>query len=198
MSRKPQCPVTCHGGTIRPPRPGALSCGTRHLPSARSVLAKRVGYRTSFLLSRPRMDRASCPVRYEGAEWLPLRVFERSSTLHPVPPYRSSNLTDWRDPDNGSTRVPPPPTALGDRTHWTMAGRRLSPYRSRASPRRKPPAFKNFARPTAIARMHQASRVLWGDILHVGHERLAQKPRILSAPTLPRGPSMSRLSRTRF
>ena len=129
---------------------------------------------------------------------IPCGFIERSSTLHPVPPYRSSNLTDWRDPHNGSTPVPPPPTALGDRTHWTMAGRRLSPYRSRASPRRKPPAFKNFARPTAIARMRQASRVLWGDILHVCHERLAQKPMILNAPTLPRGPSMSRLSRTRF
>ena len=55
-------------------------------------------------------------------------------------------------PHNGSTPVPPPPTALGDRTHWAMAGRRLSPYRSRASPRRKPPAFKNSARPTACAR----------------------------------------------
>jgi hypothetical protein len=123
---------------------------------------------------------------------------ERSSTLHPVPPYRCSNLTDWREPHNGSTPVPPPLSALGNRTHWTMAGRRLSPYRSRASPRRKPPAFKNFARPTAIARMRQASRVLWGDILHVCHERIAQKPMTLNAPTLPGGPSLSRLSRTRF
>jgi hypothetical protein len=89
------------------------------------------------------------------------------------------------------------PPALGDRTHWAMAGRRLSPYRSRALPRRKPPPFKNFARPTALARMREASRVLWGDILHVCHERLAQKAMILIAPTLRRGPSMSRLSRTR-
>ena len=136
--------------------------------------------------------------RHDRSWCIPCGFIERSLTLHPVPPYRSSNLTDWRDPHNGSTPVPPPPTALGDRTHWTMAGRRLSPYRSRASPRRKPPAFKNFARPTAIARMRQASRVLWGDILHVCHERHAQKPMILNAPTLPRGPSMSRLSRTRF
>jgi hypothetical protein len=26
------------------------------------------------------------------------RFMEPSSTLHPLPPYRSSNLTDWRDP----------------------------------------------------------------------------------------------------
>jgi hypothetical protein len=30
--------------------------------------------------------------------------------------------------------------------------------------------IEKFARPTAIARMRQASRVLWGDILHVCHE----------------------------
>jgi hypothetical protein len=41
---------------------------------------------------------------------IPCGFIERSSTLHPVPPYRSSNLTDWRDPHNGSTPVPPPPT----------------------------------------------------------------------------------------
>jgi hypothetical protein len=68
---------------------------------------------------------------------IPCGFIERSSTLRPVPPYRSSNLTDWRDPHNGSMPVPPPPTTLGGRPHWTMAGRRLSPYRSRASPRRK-------------------------------------------------------------
>jgi hypothetical protein len=51
MSRKPQCPVTCQGAVIRPPRPGAPSCGTRHLGSLRSVLAKQAGYQTSFLLS---------------------------------------------------------------------------------------------------------------------------------------------------
>jgi len=73
---------------------------------------------------------------------IPCGFIERSSTLHPMPPYRSSNLTDWRDSHNGSIPVPPPPTTLGGRAHWTMTGRPLSPYRSRASPRRKPQAFK--------------------------------------------------------
>jgi hypothetical protein len=100
--------------------------------------------------SRPQMDRASCPMRYEGAGWRPLRVYRAIIDLAPVPPYRSSNLTDWRAPHNGSMPVPPPPTTLGGRTRWTS--RRLSPYRSRASPRRKLPGFKNFARPTATAR----------------------------------------------
>src|SRR5215472_13170267 len=197
MPRKPQCPVTSHGGAIRPPRPGAPSCGTRDLQSARSVLVQ--GRLSDELLALVRgwtelVVRCVTKVR----NGIPCGFIERSSTLHPVPPYRSSNLTDWCDPHNGSTPVPPPPTALGDRTHWTMAGRRLSPYRSRASPRRKPPAFKNFARPTAIARMRQASRVLWGDIRHVCHEPTRSKTNDPQCLTLPRGPSMSRLSRTSF
>jgi hypothetical protein len=51
MSRKTQCPATRQGGAIRPPRPGIPSCGTRHLGSVRSVLAKQGGYQASFLLS---------------------------------------------------------------------------------------------------------------------------------------------------
>jgi hypothetical protein len=51
LSRKPPCPVTCCDGIIRPPRGGAPSCGTRHLRSGRSVLAKQVGHHTSFLPS---------------------------------------------------------------------------------------------------------------------------------------------------
>ena len=155
MPRKPQCPVTCHGGAIRPPRPGAPSCATRDLQSARSVLVKGRLSDEPLALVRGWIElvvRCVTTVR-DGS---PCGFIERSSTSHPVPPYRSSNLTDWREPHNGSMPIPPPPTALGDRTHWTMAGRQLSPYRSRASPRWKPPAFKNFARPTAIARMRKA------------------------------------------
>jgi hypothetical protein len=48
-------------------------------------------------------------------------------------------------------RSPPWPTALGA-GNWSMAARRLSPYRSRASPRRKLPAFTNFARPSLSRR----------------------------------------------
>jgi hypothetical protein len=42
---------SCRGGAIRPPRPGAPSCGTRHLRSEQPVLAKQDGYQTRFLLS---------------------------------------------------------------------------------------------------------------------------------------------------
>jgi hypothetical protein len=75
---------------------------------------------------------------------------EPSLTLHRLRPYRSSNRTARRDPRSGCMPVARPPTTLGRGDNWTMAGRRLSPYRSRASPTRKQPAFTNFARPTAI------------------------------------------------
>ena len=156
-----------HGELLKPGFDVSRATVSRYMP--------RRGYPPTQDLAHLPAEPGICN-RHDRSWCIPCGFIERSLTLHPVPPYRSSNLTDWRDPHNGSTPVPPPPTALGDRTHWTMAGRRLSPYRSRASPRRKPPSFKNFARPTAIARMRQASRVLWGDMLHVCHERLAQKP----------------------
>jgi hypothetical protein len=100
MSRKPQCPVTCHGGAIRPRRAGAPSCETRHLRSARSVLAKQVDYQTSFLLSSADGSRELSKVR-DGIG----KLVEPSSPLQPLRPHRSSNRTDWRDP----------PTTLGGR-----------------------------------------------------------------------------------
>ena len=79
-------------------------------------------------------------------------LIEPSLTLHRLQPYRSSNRTARRDPCSGCMPVPRPPTSLGRGDNWTSPGRRLSPYRSRASPTRKLPAFTNFARPTARAR----------------------------------------------
>jgi hypothetical protein len=83
-------------------------------------------------------------------------LIEPSLTLYRLRPYRSSNRTARRDPRSGYTPVPRPPTTLGRRDNWTMAGRRLPPYRSRASPTRELPAFTNFARATAIARREAA------------------------------------------
>jgi hypothetical protein len=82
-----------------------------------------------------------CVTKVRGG--IPCGFIEPSSTLRPVPPYRSSNVTDWR------------------RTHWTS--RRLSPYRSRASPRRKLPAFKNFARKTLLRARERTARIRQGD-----------------------------------
>jgi hypothetical protein len=81
---------------------------------------------------------------------IPCRLIEPSSTLHRLRPYRSSNRTDRR-----AIHGPAWPTTLGG-DNWSMARRRLSPYRSRASPRRKLPALK-FCTTIAIARKRQAN-----------------------------------------
>jgi hypothetical protein len=96
-------------------------------------------------------------------------LVEPSSPLQPLRPHRSSNRTDWRAP----------PTALGG-DNWTMAGRRLSAYRSRASPRRKRAAYTNFARPSLWrARAKRPTVPTSRFVLHVRHEQLAQQLMIL-------------------
>jgi hypothetical protein len=70
-------------------------------------------------------------------------LIEPLLTLHRLRRYRSSNRTARRHPRSGCTPVPRPPTTLG-RGNRTMAHRRLSPYRSRASPTPKLPAFTNL------------------------------------------------------
>jgi hypothetical protein len=146
MSRKPQCPATCHGGTLAHP-------DVPYLPTEpgiwdrydRSWRSKSAISRTSC--SRPRLDRASFTKVRDG---IPCRLIEPSSTLHRLRPYRSSNRTDRR-----AIHGPAWPTTLGG-DNWSMARRRLSPYRSRASPRRKLPALK-FCTTIAIARKRQAN-----------------------------------------
>jgi hypothetical protein len=101
-------------------------------------------------------------------------LIEPSLTLHRLLPYRSSNRTAWRDPRSGCMPGPRPPTTLGRGGSWTMAGRRLSPYRSRASPTRKPPAFTNlYDQPLSRA---QAARNSFNAIVpRVCHQQPAQK-----------------------
>ena len=70
-------------------------------------------------------------------------LIEPLLTLHGLRPYRSANRTARRDPRSGCMPVPRPPTTLR-RGNWTMADRRPSPYRSRASPTPKLPAFTNL------------------------------------------------------
>jgi hypothetical protein len=102
---------------------------------------------------------------------IPSRLMEPSSTLHRLRPYRASNRTDRRAVHGRCMPVPPWPTTL---SVWTVADRRLSPYRSMASPRRTLPAFSTFARPAAIARTRQANHNSYKAIvLHVCHEQPA-------------------------
>jgi len=74
MSRKPQCPVTCQGAVIRPP-----GIWDRYDRSWRSRSAIR-----QASCSRPRLDRASCPVCHQSAGWLPLRTYRAIVDLAPI------------------------------------------------------------------------------------------------------------------
>jgi hypothetical protein len=98
-------------------------------------------------------------------------LIEPSLTLHRLRPYRSSNRTARRDPRSGCMPVPRPPTTLRRGDNWTMAGQRLSPYRSRASPTRKLPAFTNL-HDQPPSRAQAAHNPI---VLDVCHEQPAQK-----------------------
>jgi len=104
---------------------------------------------TCVSCSRPRLDRASYPVRHEGAGCHSLQGYRAIVDLAPIAAISLfyCNCTDRRAVHGRCMPAPPWPTTLvGD--NWTMAGRRLSPYRSRASPRRNLPALTNSARPS--------------------------------------------------
>jgi hypothetical protein len=78
----------------------------------------------------------------------------------------------------------PPPT-LG-RDNWTMARRRLSPYRSRASPSRKLPALTNFARPSlSCARAKPIAIPTMRFYCTSAMNDLLKKAMVLNAPRLP-------------
>jgi hypothetical protein len=105
--------------------------------------------------SRPRLDRASCQVRHQGAGWHPLQAYRAIAPIAAI----SLFLSYGRRAVHGRcVAIPPWPTTLAA-GNWSMAARRLSPYRSRASPSWKLPAFTNFARPIAIAHTRQAERL---------------------------------------
>jgi hypothetical protein len=126
---------------------------------------------------------------------IPSRLMEPSSTLHRLRPYRPSNRTDRGAVHGRCMPVRRWPTTL---SVWTVADRRLSPYRSRASPRRKLPAF-SILHTIAIARTRQANHnSCKAIVLHVCHEQAAQELMILYAPPLPGDSSASRPSRTRL
>jgi hypothetical protein len=153
--------------------------------------------------SRSRIDRASCLVRYYGAGWhwmaplpgLPSHHRPYSCYRHVAHPILLIGATLH----GGCMPVPPPATTLGSGDHWTITCRRLLRYRSRASPRRKLPAFKNFARPTAAARTRQTSHNSYRAIvLRVRHERPVQKHIDRQCPSPTDCPSTSRLLRTRL
>jgi hypothetical protein len=187
MSRKPQCPVACQDGLSADP-------DLAHLPSKpgncdrldRSWRSRSAIRQASC--SRPRLHRASCPVRHYSAGWHSLQACRAIIDVAPVAAiiYRSSNRTDWRDPRSGCMPVPPPPTTLGRADNWIMAGRQLSPYLSRASPTRNLPPFTNIARPTLSRACARDPQFLQGDcIARLPRTTRSKKLMILNAPPLP-------------
>jgi len=110
-------------------------------------------------------------------------LIEPSLTLHRLRPYRSSNRTARRDPRSGCMPIPRPPTTLGRSDNWTMADRRLSPYRSRASPIPKLPAFTNCTINRYRARKRPAVPTTRLHCTSAANDPL-KKPMILNAPPL--------------
>ena len=101
------------------------------------------------------------------------RLIEPSWTLHPLGPSRPCNGTDRRAIHGGCMPVRARRIAqCGDQ--WTMAGRRLSPYRSRASPRLKLPAFTKFARSTGCRARAGNIHVFWEQAKRFRDELFAQ------------------------
>lgn len=86
------------------------------------------------------------------------RLIEPPGTSYPLRPPRSSNGTNRRANHGGYM---PPHTAQGS-DPGTMAGRRLSPYRSRASPRLELPALTKFANSTGCRTRASGVRVFLG------------------------------------
>jgi hypothetical protein len=117
-----------------------------HLPAEPSICDRCDWFRRSrsAIRRRPRMDHASWPGRHQGAGWHPLRAYRAIVDLAPVVAiYRSSNRADRRVAQRrcvpGSSTVHP-----SKRRRLDLASRRLSPYRSRASPRRKLPSIREL------------------------------------------------------
>jgi hypothetical protein len=134
----------------------------------------------------------------KGPDCIPCGFIERSSTLHPVPPYRSSNLTDWRDPHNGFTPVPPQPTTVGGRTPLDYGRSTTFSVSLEGITETEAAGIQKFCTTNLCCAHAPGEPHSTGRCIARLPRTTRSKPMILSAPTLRRGPSMSRLSRTRF
>ena len=182
LSRKPQCPVTCRHGVIRPPRGGAPSCGTRHLRSGRSVLAKQVDYQTSFLLSSA----------------------DGSHELSRAPPRCGMALASLSSHHRLCSRCGRINLPI------VLIGATRPPLWAATIGLLLVDDFQRIARGRHRDGSCQHSRILHDHrygahavparrfVLHVCHEEVAQQLMILNAPPLPGAPSASRPRRTRL
>jgi hypothetical protein len=98
-------------------------------------------------ISRPRIDRASRPLRRQGRDGIPSGLMEPSSPLHPLQPYRPSNRTDRRAVNGRCMPVPRWPTL----SVWTWP---VDDFHRIAQGHHRDascPAFANCTRSSAIA-----------------------------------------------
>ena len=147
-----------------------------------------------------RVGRRATKVR----DGIPCRPIEPSSSLHRLWPYRSSNRADRRF---AQTRCVPGSSAVhtAKRHPLDLASRRLSPYRSRASPRRKLSGIRELhtiIRDRAQSRAdHNSFTAIALGVCHEQSEtpqKLASKSKDLKSLLLPGDPAAIRPSRTRL
>jgi len=175
-----------------------------HLPAEPSICERCDRFRRSRSATRrrPRMDHASCRRATKVRDGIPCRLIEPSSTLHPLWPYHSSNRADRRFTQRrcvpGSSAVKP-----SNRPPFDLASRRLSPYRSRASPGRKLAGIRELH--TIIryrAQSQAAHNSLTAIALCVCHEQSETRPKFApkgkESLLLSGAPAAIRLSRTRL
>ena len=173
------------------------SCGIKHLRSVRSVSAKQVGYQTSS--ADGSCELAGAP---PSAGWHPLQAYRPIVDLASV--VAMSLFQSCRSAIHPKVlrarllRGPP-----SKRHPLDLASRRLSPYRSRASPRRKLPGIRhtiiryraqsqadhNSFTAIALCICHEQSETL---------QKLAPKSKDLQSLSLPAARAAIRLSRTRL
>ena len=155
------------------------------MPSVRSVLAKQVGYQTSSA-------DGSCELA--GAP-------SKCGMASLAGPCRSSNRADRRFTQRRC--VPGSSAAHPSKRHpLDLASRRLSPYRSRASPRRKLPGIRQ----TTIRYRAQSQADHDSCTAHSASatnnpkhcKKIAPKNKDLQSLSLPGDPAAIRLSRTRL
>jgi hypothetical protein len=108
-----------------------------HLPAEPNICDRCDRFRRSRSAIRrpPRMVHASCPVRHQGAGWPALQAYRAIVDLAPVAAmWLFQSCRSALHPKALRARLLRDPSK---RRPLDLASRRLSPYRSRASPRRK-------------------------------------------------------------
>jgi hypothetical protein len=114
-----------------------------HLPTEPSICDRCDRFRRSrsAIGRRPRMDHTSCPGRHQGAGWHPLQAYRAIVDLAPV--VAISLFQSCRSALHPKALRARSAAHPSKRHPLDLASRRLSPYRSRASAKRKLPGIRH-------------------------------------------------------